>query len=61
VAHRIRKNKIIWPSFEELVKDVKETSFCAVAKKLGVTDNAVRKHILKKSFPGSDKANTLDC
>ena len=37
--------KIEWPSVEELTKMVGETSFVAVGRKLGVSDNAIRKHI----------------
>jgi 5-methylcytosine-specific restriction endonuclease McrA len=39
--------KIEWPSLEELTKMVEETSYLAVGKKLGVSDNAIRKHIKK--------------
>jgi len=39
------RNKIIWPSKETLIKMVEETSFIKVSKKLGVSDNAIRKRI----------------
>jgi len=39
------QTKIEWPPTSELVRMVKETSFVAVARKLGVSDNAVRKRI----------------
>lgn len=42
---RSRNAKISWPSIEELLKMVGESSFCSVARRLGVSDNAVRKHI----------------
>ncbi len=42
---RIRKTKIDWPSLEELEKMVSETSYLAVGKELGVSDNAVRKAV----------------
>jgi transposase-like protein len=33
------------PSYEQLIEDVRTMSFCAVGRKYGVTDNAVRKWI----------------
>lgn len=41
--------KITWPPLEELIQMVKETSYCGVAKTLGVTDNAIRKHIKRRT------------
>lgn len=41
--------KIEWPSLEELNKMVGETSYLAVGRKLGVSDNAVRKRIKRHS------------
>lgn len=41
--------KIIWPPTEVLIQKVKETSYCAVARELGVSDNAVRKRIRNHS------------
>jgi len=38
-------SKIQWPPIEELNRMIKETSYCAVGRLLGVSDNAVRKHI----------------
>ncbi|MFA5048271.1 MAG: hypothetical protein WC516_04585 [Patescibacteria group bacterium] len=40
-----KKSKIIWPTLEELTKMINESSYLAVGKKLGVSDNAIRKHI----------------
>lgn len=42
-----REPKIIWPSKEELELMLTESNFSAVGKKLGVSDNAVRKHLKK--------------
>ena len=39
--------KAEWPSIEQLLSMVEQTSYVAVGKKLGVSDNAVRKHIKK--------------
>lgn len=41
-ASNVRR-KIIRPSREQLADEVKETNFCAVARKYGVSDNAIRK------------------
>lgn len=41
------KTKIEWPPTQELYEMVKATSYRAVAEKLGVSDNAVRKRILR--------------
>lgn len=40
-----KENKIDWPPVEELVQMVQESSYSAVGRKLGVSDNAVRKAI----------------
>ncbi len=36
------------PSIEQLLKEVKETNYCAVGRKYGVSDNAVRKWVKNK-------------
>jgi hypothetical protein len=38
-------SKIQWPTTKDLILMVEETSYVSVAKKLGVSDNAVRKRI----------------
>lgn len=40
-----RKTKISWPSVEEVISMVQDTSFLQVGKDLGVSDNAVRKYL----------------
>lgn len=42
-------SKITWPPVEELAKMIEETSYLAVGRKLGVSDNAIRKHMLRRS------------
>ena len=37
--------KAEWPSVEDLLREIRETSFVAVGRRLGVSDNAVRKHL----------------
>lgn len=39
--------KIIWPSIEELELQLKNKSMLQLSKELGVSDNAIRKHIKK--------------
>jgi len=40
-----RKQKIAWPSVENLTKEVEQLGYLALSKKLGVSDNAIRKHL----------------
>ena len=39
------QEKIIWPPTEELLAMVEETSFSAVGRELGISDNGIRKRI----------------
>ena len=48
-AVRERPTKIQWPPLEELVAMVEATSYSAVGRDLGVSDNAVRKHIRNRT------------
>lgn len=43
-----QKSKIPWPPLEELLQMVRNASYLAVGRKLGVSDNAVRKHLRKR-------------
>ena len=47
---KLRTTKIVWPEIEKLTQMVEETNFSQVGKLLGVSDNAVRKHIKKLRF-----------
>jgi len=40
-----RKYKIIWLPIEVLLKKLETTSYVALGKELGISDNAIRKHI----------------
>lgn len=42
---RINKRKIKRPSYQELLKELKESNYSVVGKKYGVSDNAIRKWI----------------
>ena len=46
----VRKTKIEWPSREEVLQMIEDSNFFQVGKKLGVSDNAVRK-FLKRTAP----------
>ncbi len=48
----IAREKIEWPSYEELIKELSSSSFSALGRKLGVSDNAIRKRL--KSHPTAD-------
>lgn len=40
-----RKTKIIWPSVEEIKSRLEKTPYSVLAKELGISDNAIRKHL----------------
>lgn len=42
------RTKIIWPPIEELKDRISKSSYLAVSRELGVTDNAIRHHILRR-------------
>lgn len=42
---RQQKTKIVWPTTEELIKQLETKSYLQLGKELGVSDNAIRKRI----------------
>lgn len=40
-----RRRKILWPNDQELLDSISNSSVLAISRKLGVSDNAVRKHL----------------
>lgn len=40
---RISSRKVLWPSKDVLIKLIENNSYCAIGRKYGVSDNAVRK------------------
>lgn len=46
----MRKTKIEWPPDKKLLQMVNETSLLATGKSLGVSDNAVRKHLKSRGI-----------
>lgn len=45
-----KQKRIDWPNAEVLIANIQRTSFLAVAKELGVSDSAVRKHLRHQGF-----------
>lgn len=43
-----RATKIVWPSKEEILKMLESTNLYQLGKQLGVSDNAIRRHLNKK-------------
>lgn len=46
----LHRTKINWPEVTDLITQIKNTNFTIVAKKLGVSDNAVRKYLVKNNI-----------
>lgn len=44
-AGKLRKKKIDWPSDEELLEHLSKSNYSALARELGVSDNAIRKRL----------------
>jgi len=40
-----KKTKIDWPSNDELLAMLRDSNYSAVSRKLGVSDNAIRKRL----------------
>ena len=45
-----RNEKIVWPNDEDLLNMVKETNYLQTSKKLGVSDNAIRKRLKRRNL-----------
>lgn len=43
-AHK-KQLKIEWPDIDAIIKGIRETSYSAMGRKLGVSDNAIRKYL----------------
>lgn len=46
-----RRAKTQWPPLDSLLQEIRDTNFSAVGKRLGVSDNAVRKHLKVRLGP----------
>jgi len=50
----VRPTKIKWPEMEEILKIVEENGYSKTGRILGVSDNAIRKHIARHGTTKSD-------
>jgi hypothetical protein len=57
---RHKENKIPWPTPEELVKEVMSSGYVQVGRKLGISDNAVRKFLRRKIGFAPKKLHIFD-
>ena len=48
--NRYSKRKIEWPSTDELVEMLKNSNFVRVGLELGVSDNAIRKYLVRQGL-----------
>lgn len=46
----IRKTKIVYPPTEQLVELCKEHGFCEIGRRLGVSDNAIRRYLARRGY-----------
>jgi len=44
-CHHLKKRKIVWPSRQELIDRLANSNYSKLARELGVSDNAIRKHL----------------
>ena len=42
---KLNQRKVERPSYEQLISEIKETNYCAVSRKYGVSDQAIRKWV----------------
>jgi len=45
-----KQTKADWPSLPDLIAEIQNTNFVVVARRLGVTDNSVRKHLTTRGI-----------
>ena len=48
-CRNLKRYKIEWPSYEQLLEDTKQLGYVGTGKKYGVSDNAIRKRIKKNN------------
>ena len=49
-AAKLQPTKIIWPSIKELKERLNKSNYSKLGRELGVSDNAIRKHIKNSKF-----------
>jgi len=47
-----QNSKITWPPISDLMEMIRNSNYCAVSRHLGISDNAIRKHI--KNHPSGN-------
>lgn len=52
-CRNLKRYKIEWPSYEQLLNDVEQLGYVGTGKKYGVSDNAIRKRIKKQRICSS--------
>lgn len=53
------KAKITWPPVDELVSALQESNYTQLSKQLGVTDNAIRKHLRNAGYDTKTLTKTI--
>jgi len=56
----IRQTKIKWPSVEILIERINKSNFVEVGLELGVSDNSIRKHLIKNNINPKDIRSIKD-
>lgn len=54
-------NKIDWPETEDLIKMISSYGYLRTGKRLGVSDNGVRKHLISQGVDVSNLTKTPEC
>jgi len=58
---KFRKAKIDWPPDEQLLSMLEKSNYTALGRKLGVSDNAIRKRLKRKNIGGMLHGVTTVC
>jgi len=57
---RLHRKTIVWPSVTDLTNQIKGSSFSKVAKQLGVSDNGLRKFLIRNNINPKDIRSIKD-
>ena len=58
-GHKKQRRLTERPSYDILMKDIEETNYCAVGRKYGVSDNAIRKWVKSYEQEMNDESKGL--
>lgn len=53
------KAKITWPTIDELISSLQQSNYTQLSKQLGVTDNAIRKHLRNAGYDTKTLTKTI--